>query len=117
MSPRRRKSDRKELGPGPGSVPSHEDSSQRLLGDLRALIDAARLRVAQAANAGLVLLHWHVGKRILEDILGHERAEYGKRIVETLSQALSAEYGRGFGAKSLFHMIRFVEAFSDERIV
>ena len=36
-------------------------SGDRLLTDVRALIDAARGHVALAVNAGLVALYWHVG--------------------------------------------------------
>lgn len=88
-----------------------------LLGDLRTLIEGARVRVAQAVNSELTLLHWRIGERIRKDILGQERAEYGERVVETLAQALSAEYGEGFGRRNLFRMIRFAEVFEDGNIV
>ena len=40
-----------------------------LLGDLRKLIEGARERAAVAVNRELTLLHWHVGRRIRQDIL------------------------------------------------
>ena len=89
----------------------------RLLGDIRSLIEAGREQVAQAVNAGLVLLYWSVGERIRREILGNKRAEYGKEILQTLSEKLTAEYGRGFGATNLSQMIRFVEAFAEHEIV
>lgn len=92
-------------------------SGDRLLTDVRALIDAARGQVAQAVNAGLVALYWHVGKRIREEILGEERAAYGEQIVTALSGQLTAEYGRGFNRTNLFYMMQFAEVFPDERIV
>ena len=91
--------------------------ADRLLADLRALIDAARLQVAQTVNAGLITLYWHVGKRIREEILGEQRAAYGEQIVTALSTQLTAEYGRGFDRRNLFHMVRFAEVFPDEQIV
>ena len=69
--------------------------TDRLLADVRALIEAARQQVAQAVNAGLVTLYWHVGKRIRQEVLGDERAAYGEQIVNALSTQLTAEYGRG----------------------
>ena len=39
-----------------------------LLGDLRSLIESARVRVAVGVNAELVMLHWHIGHRLCEDI-------------------------------------------------
>jgi predicted nuclease of restriction endonuclease-like (RecB) superfamily len=91
--------------------------SRALLGDLRQMILAARQEVARTVDAGLVTLYWHIGQRVRRDILQIKRAEYGKGIVSALGRQLSAEFGRGFDEKSLRHMLRFAEAFSDERIV
>ena len=88
-----------------------------ILHDLRGLINTARQDVARQVNSTLVLLHWRVGKRILQDILGEKRADYGARIVSALGRQLEKEFGRGFSEKSLRHMIRFAEVFPDERIV
>lgn len=88
-------------------------ASGELAADIRAFIDAARLRVAQTVNAGLVLLNWQIGNRIRRDILQEARAEYGDQIVSTLSRQLTTEYGGGFSRQNLFHMMRFVEAWPD----
>jgi len=50
-------------------------------------------------------------------VLRNERAEYGKQVVEGLAARLTEEYGRGFSRQSLFHMLRFSEAFADPEIV
>jgi hypothetical protein len=71
-----------------------------LAADLRSLIEATRLRVAQAVNAELVMLYWQVGNRIRRDILGEARAEYGDQIVSTLSRQLAAEYGLGSAGRT-----------------
>jgi predicted nuclease of restriction endonuclease-like (RecB) superfamily len=92
-------------------------SADRLLADVRALIEAARQHVAQAVNAGLVTLYWHVGRRIRQEVLGEERAAYGEQIVNALSTQLTAEYGRGFTRTNLFYMMQFAEVFPDEQIV
>ena len=88
-----------------------------LIEDIRTLIEETRSAVAVTVNAGLTVMYWQIGKRIQEDVLKSERASYGDEIVSTLSRQLSADYGRGFSEKSLRHMIRFAEAFPDERIV
>lgn len=88
-----------------------------LLKDLRVLILQARVGVARAVDSGLVTLHWHIGRRIRQDILNEQRAEYGAQIVSAVGRQLEKEFGRGFSSKSLHHMIRFAEAFSDEKIV
>jgi predicted nuclease of restriction endonuclease-like (RecB) superfamily len=89
----------------------------KLLGDLRSIIEAGRGAVAQAVNAGLVMIYWEVGNRIRREILGEKRAKYGDEIVQTLSAQLTVEFGKGFSKSGLFSMIRFAEAFEDRRIV
>jgi predicted nuclease of restriction endonuclease-like (RecB) superfamily len=91
--------------------------SSNLISDIRRLIETARHNVAVTVNAGLTVLYWQIGSRIHQDILKEKRAEYGKEIVATLSQELTIEYGRGFSRRNLFNMIRFVEVFSDMKIV
>ncbi len=88
-----------------------------LLEDLRRLIEETRQGMAVTVNAALTLLYWRVGKRINEEILKGERAEYGQRILQALSTKLTAEYGRGWGEKYLRHCLRFAETFPDEQIV
>lgn len=92
-------------------------SAERLLCELRGMMEEARHAVASAANVALTFLYWRVGKRLREEIMNGERAEYGKRILQTVSAKLTAEYGRGFSEKSLRHMVRFAEAFPEEGIV
>jgi predicted nuclease of restriction endonuclease-like (RecB) superfamily len=88
-----------------------------LLGDIRQFVDAARQQTARAVNSTLVVMYWQIGKRIREDVLGNERAEYGKEIVSALSAELTQEYGRGFDQRNLHYMVRFAELFPDEQIV
>jgi predicted nuclease of restriction endonuclease-like (RecB) superfamily len=88
-----------------------------LLGDIRQLIETARQQTARAVNSALVGMYWHIGRRIREDVLKNDRAEYGKQIVQTLSAQLTTEYGRGFTEKGLWRMVQFAEVFSDEQIV
>jgi len=68
-----------------------------LLGELRQLIATCRGRVAQVINSELVLLHWQVGRRLREEILGasgQERAAYGEQVVTAVATRLAAESGR-----------------------
>ena len=98
--------------PDPSENATAEISST-LVADVRALVNAARHRAAQAINAELVLLYWSIGNRIRRDILGDERAGYGEQIVSTLSRQLTSDYGAGFSRPNLFHMIRFVDVWPD----
>lgn len=88
-----------------------------LYGEIRELIASARQRVAIAVNAELSLLYWHVGKRINEEILGNERADYGKRVIEELSVRLTQEFGSGWKRRQLFYCVQFATEFPDSEIV
>jgi predicted nuclease of restriction endonuclease-like (RecB) superfamily len=104
------------LSKAPASPPA-KPGAKGLLTDVREMILTTRQTVAQGVNSALVLLYWNIGQRIRTDILKEKRAEYGEKIVHALSAQLTAEFGRGFGARSLFRMIRFAEVFPDTGIV
>ncbi len=88
-----------------------------LFDEIRSLIEQTRLRVASTVNSALVLMNWHIGKRISDEVLKNKRAEYGKEILPTLSAKLQPEYGRGFSSRNLAKMIQFAELFPDIEIV
>lgn len=93
-------------------------SENKIISDIRNLIEQSRHQVAAAVNAGMTLMYWHIGERINREILGGERAAYGKQIVAQLAQTLQSEYGKGsFSEKHLRQMMRFAETFPDEKIV
>jgi predicted nuclease of restriction endonuclease-like (RecB) superfamily len=88
-----------------------------LLGNIRRMIEEVRSTIAVTVNAGLTMLYWRIGKRINEEVLKGERAEYGERILVTLSQELARDYGKGFDYSALTRMVRFAEVFPEEQIV
>ncbi len=92
-------------------------ATERLLGDIRALIQAAREQTAHAVNSGMVGLYWNIGRRIREDVLQQKRVAYGEAIVSTLSNHLIAEYGRGYSKPNRSRMMWLAEAFPDPEIV
>jgi predicted nuclease of restriction endonuclease-like (RecB) superfamily len=100
--------------PDSGSVSSAGDEA--LFGDVAGLIDGARQRVAATVSSELVLLYWSVGKRVREEVLGGERAEYGRDIVKRLAARLSERYGRGYSWQNLFRMMKFAELYPDPEI-
>ena len=88
-----------------------------LLAEIRALIEDARRQVAHAANAGLTVAYWRIGKRLLTENLTDGRGEYGQQILASMAQQLEREYGKGFSYSALTRMARFAELFPDERIL
>ncbi|GHB88784.1 PDDEXK nuclease domain-containing protein [Persicitalea jodogahamensis] len=85
--------------------------------DVKQLIEQSRHKVALAINAELTLLYWNVGRRINQDVLGNERAEYGQQVVKSLARQLTEEYGKGWGEKQLRQCMQFAAVFPDEQIV
>jgi predicted nuclease of restriction endonuclease-like (RecB) superfamily len=90
---------------------------ESLLADIRALIEDARHQVARAANVGLTIAYWRIGKRLLAENLTDGRGKYGQKILATLAQQLEREFGKGFSYSALTRMARFAEQFPDERIL
>ena len=84
---------------------------------VKQLIRESRQQVATAVNAEITLLYWRIGKRINDDVLNHNRAEYGKQIVASLARQLEADYGASFSEKNLRRMMQFATVFPDEQIV
>ena len=75
--------------------PPQPQTAAPLIEDVRKMIDEARNRMASAVNSALAILYWRIGRRIDQDLLSGERADYGKEIVATLSQQLTQDYGSG----------------------
>jgi predicted nuclease of restriction endonuclease-like (RecB) superfamily len=91
--------------------------SRALIEDVRRLISEARQRLASTVNAGLTMLYWQIGRRIVDELLHGERAAYGQQIVVLLSRQLVVEYGPSFGEKNLRRMVQFAELFPQQEIV
>ena len=58
-----------------------------------------------------------IGKRIKEDVLYNQRAEYGKRIVKSLSIQLTQRFGKGWSDRKLLHCIRGAYTYTEDEIV
>lgn len=88
-----------------------------LLLAVKQLIEQGKQQIAVSVNTTMSMLYWQIGKRINDDVLQNQRAEYGKQIVPTLSRHLTQEYGNGWGDKHLRQCMQFAQAFPDDQIV
>lgn len=88
-----------------------------LFDDVCKIIDGSRYRIASTVNAEICLMNWNIGKRIKEDVLKNQRAEYGKEIVKNLAISLTKKYGKGWSDRKLLHCIRSAYTFSENEIV
>ena len=88
-------------------------SSSDILQDMRGIIEVARESAYQAVNAALVRRNWLLGRRIAEEELRGDRAEYGLEIIKTLSRELTEEYGKGFAKSNLYSFYSFYKTFPE----
>ncbi|MDR1739814.1 MAG: PDDEXK nuclease domain-containing protein [Bacteroidales bacterium] len=79
----------------------------------RDLILNSRRLVHQTANFAMVETYWQIGKRIVEEQGGEERAKYGDGLIRGLSAKLSAEFGGGFTVRNLRAMRQFYLTFQN----
>ena len=95
-----------------GSMPAQLAPMERLLGDLRTLIQSARQQAVRAVDLVQVRTCWEVGRHIVEfEQGGTARAEYGARLLPHLAERLTTEFGKGFDASNLRYMRLFFKAF------
>lgn len=92
-------------------------NSTLLVNDITRIINNAKVHIAHEYSSTQALLCWLIGKRVDEEILKADRAEYGEAIVTSLSKQLSMAYGRGYSRPNLFRMIKFAKQFPDRKIV
>lgn len=88
-----------------------------MFNDITNLINEARQHVAHEYNSTQALLCWLIGKRIDEEVLKSERAEYGETIITSLAKELSLAYGKGYSRPNLFRMIKLAKQFPNREIV
>ncbi|MDT0651463.1 PDDEXK nuclease domain-containing protein [Autumnicola edwardsiae] len=96
---------------------SENNLHKSLISELSHLIEQGKQKVAVQVNSTMTMVFWQVGKRINEEILENERAEYGKNIVPTVSSQLKKRYGDSFGTRNLRRMMQFADIYPDLQII
>ena len=92
---------------------NQQPTKNNLLKDLIQLIKKGKTQIAVQVNSTMTLVYWQIGRRINEDVLNNQRAEYGKQIIKLISKELNQNYGRSFTGRNLRRMMKFAEVFSD----
>lgn len=49
----------------------------------------------------MVEAYWQIGKSIIEEQKGEERAEYGSGLLKELSKQMTQDFGKGFTVSNL----------------
>ena len=55
---------------------------------IKNILESARSQVYKATNSAMVMAYWQIGKNIVEQQGGGERADYGTRLISELSKRL-----------------------------
>lgn len=79
--------------------------------DIKAILLDARNRVYQTANFTMVEAYWNIGKIIIEEQGGSEKAEYGAGLLKELSRQMTQDFGKGFTVANLKNMRQFYLTF------
>lgn len=77
-----------------------------LFSDVCHIVEGSRQRLATTVNAEICLMHWQIGKRIKDDVLYNQRADYGKQVVKNLAEQLTQRFGKGWSIFKLQHCVR-----------
>lgn len=75
--------------------------------EIKKILTNARDKVYQTANFTMVEAYWQIGKSIVKEQNGEERAEYGTGLLKELSKQMTQDFGRGFTVANLKNMRQF----------
>lgn len=90
------------------------DQNPNLYESVRNILDNVYQTVYRAANTGMVIAYWEIGKLIVEEEQnGARRADYGKRVLKELSEKLTAEFGKGYSEPNLRNFRQFYLIFPE----
>jgi predicted nuclease of restriction endonuclease-like (RecB) superfamily len=85
---------------------------KELINDIEHLISSAKVKAIKAVDFQRVLLYWHIGKRIFNEIQNQkDRADYGKSLIKNLANSLEPVYGSGYSIRQLELMRQFYKRF------
>ena len=85
--------------------------NQNFYNEIRNILLAARSKVYQTANFAMVEAYWNIGKSIIEEQGGNEKAEYGAGLLKELSKQMTHDFGKGFTVTNLKYMRQFYLTF------
>ena len=85
--------------------------NQKFYNEIKDILTVARNKVYQTANFAMVEAYWNIGKSIIEEQGGNEKAEYGTGLLKELSKQMTQDFGKGFTVTNLKYMRQFYLTF------
>ena len=86
-------------------------TEQKFYDEIKNILITARNKVYQTANFAMVEAYWNIGKSIIEEQGGNEKAEYGTGLLKELSKQMTQDFGKGFTVANLKNMRQFYLTF------
>lgn len=83
----------------------------KVFNEIKNILITARNKVYQTANFVMVETYWNIGKLIIEEQGGNEKAEYGTGLLKELSKQMTQDFGKGFTVTNLKYMRQFYLTF------
>ena len=84
---------------------------QKFYDEIKNILKTARNKVYQTANFAMVEAYWNIGKAIIEEQGGNEKAEYGTGLLKELSKQMTKDFGKGSAVTNLKYMRQFYLTF------
>ena len=84
---------------------------KKFYNSIKEIMITARNKVYKTANFTMVEAYWHIGKTIIKEQGGVNKAEYGTKLIEELSKQMTQDFGKGFTAANLKNMRQFYLTF------
>jgi predicted nuclease of restriction endonuclease-like (RecB) superfamily len=102
--------------PVPETMQNLPENYSALLTEIKTIVTQERIKVVMSANAGLVLMYWHIGRKILQR---QQDEGWGTRVIDRLAHDLKTAYPAmaGFSPRNLKYMRKFAQEWPDLRIV
>ena len=79
--------------------------------EIRNILTTARNKVYQTANFAMVEAYGNIGKSIIVEQGGNEKADYGTGLLKELSKQMTQDFGKGFTVANLKNMRQFYLTF------
>ena len=81
--------------------------NEKFYNEIKNILNMARNKVYRTANFAMVEAYWNIGKSIIEEQGGNEKAEYGTGLLKELSKQMTQDFGKGFTVTNLKYMRQF----------
>ena len=74
-------------------------------------VNESKKQIVSYVNTTILYTYWNIGKMIIEEQNGNEKAKYGNKLISELSKQMTKDFGKGYDGRNLRHMRRFYICF------